>query len=872
MLRKTIFIAIIVLLTLVTMGTTGQAQEGSTTRPAPIRLKSITIPPDQPPKLPAGLTIDHFPPGTAGYYIVQFQGPIQEQWRKRLLDNDIEILDYLPDFAYKVRMKPRLLTEVRQMPGVAWVGIFQPAYKLSPELDRAGRTMVIIKTERGIAAQDVAEAVRAAGGNIARADGGVLRVMADGDAIAAIAHIPDVAWIEPFRMMEKHNDYGGGVIMGGQKANSKGYDGSTQVVAIADTGLGAGDPQNAHHDLAPERIKAIFDWPANDAPGCWIAHPDGPRDADSGHGTHTTLSIAGAGGPDGVGQGMAPTATVIVQAVEDFLDMTGQCGTRFADGYYLTGLPADLHALYRQAYDADARVHADPWGSDAAGDYTTDAAITDDFMWAHPDMLIAFSAGNNGIDANADGIVDEDSLSAPGTAKNVLTVGASENQRQDGYPCDKTLNYGNCAESGGKNAIFTYGDTWPEAFPAAPVAADRITGNPEQMAAFSSRGPTDDGRIKPDVVAPGTYVLSGYSDLYQQGYDAAPNPRDKVWQYDGWGYPLNDRYKYMGGTSMADALAAGAAVLVRDFYQKRYQHHASAALVKATLINSAVDLLDENNDGVNDNAFPIPNMIEGWGRIDVAAATDGASFFIDRGRALITGQSQEFTATVSRKNAPLKITLAWTDFPASPAASTTLVNDLDLIVTSPDGKTYRGNAFQNGWSVPDGEADRLNNVENVFVKRAAPGAWTIQVSAHSVPMGPQYFALVIDGASDLQVPDEADQAMHIGDIDGGSQWMKDGGRWQAAVTVTVLNMEQEGVARALVRGTWGNDRDAEFSCTTDSSGTCTFKSQPLDAGSEFVVFRVTDVLHDNLGYQPDENSDAEGDSDGEAIRIDRPSR
>ena len=73
----------------------------------------------------------------------------------------------------------------------------------------------------------------------------------------------------------------------------------------------------------------------------------------------------------------------------------------------------------------------------------------------------------------------------------------------------------------------------------------------------------------------------------------------------------------MGGTSMAAPLVAGGAAVVRDFYQKSRGHQASAALVKATLINSAVDLLDENNDGVFDNANPIPNMHEGWGRVDL---------------------------------------------------------------------------------------------------------------------------------------------------------------------------------------------------------------------------------------------------------------
>jgi hypothetical protein len=139
-------------------------------------------------------------------------------------------------------------------------------------------------------------------------------------------------------------------------------------------------------------------------------------------------------------------------------------------------------------------------------------------------------------------------------------------------------------------------------------------------------------------------------------------------------------------------------------------------------------------------------------------------------------------------------------------------------------------------------------------------------------MGPQYFALVIAGASDRQLSAETDEVMHIGDIDGSSHWLNDNGRWLAAATVTVMNSQSEGVARALVRGVWSNHKNMELTCTTDSSGVCVFNSQPLDAGSEFAVFRVIDVLHDRLGYQPDENNDADRDSDGEAIRINRPPR
>jgi hypothetical protein len=266
------------------------------------------------------------------------------------------------------------------------------------------------------------------------------------------------------------------------------------------------------------------------------------------------------------------------------------------------------------------------------------------------------------------------------------------------------------------------------------------------MASWSSRGPTDDSRIKPDVVAPGTWILSGFSERYQEGYGDPVNPQNGIYQWDGWGMPRNIAYKHMGGTSMSNPLAAGAATVVRDYYNKAFSYNASAALVKATIINSAVDMLDENNDGANDNDFPIPNNHEGWGRVNVANATDGSYLYVDNTAGLSTSGSVNYAYTAPG-GAPFKVSLVWSDYPSTASASINLVNDLDLVVTSPTGAIYRGNVFSGGWSQTGGSADRRNNVENVYVQSAAVGNWTVQVSGFNVPNGPQPFALVVDGAS-----------------------------------------------------------------------------------------------------------------------------
>jgi hypothetical protein len=247
-------------------------------------------------------------------------------------------------------------------------------------------------------------------------------------------------------------------------------------------------------------------------------------------------------------------------------------------------------------------------------------------------------------------------------------------------------------------------------------------------------------------VAPGTWILSTYSSLYQEGYGTTVNPRNNAFQLDGWGMPVNSFYKYFGGTSMSNPLTAGAATVVRDYYNKaRGVSNASAALVKATLINSAGDLLDENNDGANDNDFPIPNNHEGWGRVNLAVATDGTAEFVDNTTGLSTNGTATFNYNLAAGQ-PFKVTLVWTDYPSTESATTNLVNNLNLEVTGPGGVLYRGNVFSGGWSQTGGSADTLNNVENVYVQAPAAGTWTVTVRGANVPNGPQPFALVVDGS------------------------------------------------------------------------------------------------------------------------------
>lgn len=787
-----------------------------------VKLKAGTIGSGQEPVVAAGLTIDGYDPGERGMYIVQFAGSVEPVWRDGLTALGADVLDYLPDYAFKVRMTPEQAAQVTDWAFVNLVTLFQPAFKLDPALDLGGPRLYRVRIEADAdfaqAVADVAGAVSA----VVQQHAPFVRVLADDAQLAAVARLADVAWIENFTVAEKHNEYGGGAILGAIAVNAAGYDGATQILAVADTGLGRGSTPGAHLDIPPDRIINILNYPGDSSPGCYTIIDNGARDLNSGHGTHVAVSALGDGGPNGEARGVAPSARLVFQAVEDYVDFTDNCALVYADGYYLYGIPDALEDLFQGAYDAGARVHSNSWGAPVAGIYSSNSAAADDFIWRRPDMTIVYSAGNAGTDADADGFVDPDSLDAPATAKNVITVGASENDRAGNYACDTTLTYPSndpfqggqsCADMGGQNELGSYGDRWPQAFPVAPLSVDVTAGNPGQMAPFSSRGPTDDGRIKPDVVAPGTWVLSGYSQLSRQGYDDEPNSVDGRYQSDGWGMPLSDRYKYFGGTSMATPLVSGAATIVRDRYQRDFDHQASAALVKATLINTAVDLPDENNDGLDDNDFPIPNIHEGWGRVDLMAATQIAEF-VDESVGVLTAGAHRHTYFLA-PGSPFRVTLVWSDFPASEAAAVSLVNDLDLEVTSPAGETYLGNVFSGGWSQAGGAPDRVNNVENVFLPDAAGGEWSVVVRGHNVPSGSQPYALVVDGAVEtpsVEPVDEPPTVTITGPLNGASV--------EALVNITADATDDNGVARVefyVDGGLLGVDTAVPFVMNWDSS-------------------------------------------------------
>lgn len=712
------------------------------------------------------------PPITYGpghhYYLVDFIGPIKSEWLAALQANGGVLHEPIPPTGYIValdqpayerllsgphyvnsvthysadmRMSPELLDAIGADPllarGAVRGGPTAEAEAAAPAgVERVPATFLV----RFFDAKDLAlalPAIRNLGGIPTDPTLGstVITVgfepgaQALASKVEQLAHLHGVRSVEPHVLRQLRNDVAAR-LMAAQEVlapSGLGLSGRGEIVGVADSGLDTGDRDAIHPDFAG-RVAAIYSWPVA---ADWasvvtnVGGDDGPEDTRSGHGTHVAGSVCGDGTvaqplqSDPV-RGLAFEASLVFQAVEQRLEWTTtyrnayyQRYRRYPPEYGLAGLPVDLAQLFQQAYDAGVRIHNNSWGGGDFGAYDNYAEAVDRFIWEHKDFLILFAAGNDGADADRDGIVDEGSVTPPGTAKNCITVGAAESVRgRGGYQ-------------------LPYGQLWAGDYPANPLRSDKPADSADDIAAFSSRGPVRDGRVKPDLLAPGTNILSTRSQVLVSGVTP------------GWGaWSVSNKYMFNGGTSMATPLVTGAAAVVRHYLRSvKRRANPSAALIKATLIHGAQFRRYRHapTDGQLDFA-------QGWGHVNLAgvlAPPAGVSVrWYERQAGLRTGQSWKWSCWVTDTAVPLTFTLAWTDYPGSASVYPSLVNDLDLVVFSPSGQTFYGNSRpgQSG-----GTPDRVNNVERIIIPQPEAGRYTIRVRGFNVPRGPQDFALVYSG-------------------------------------------------------------------------------------------------------------------------------
>lgn len=637
------------------------------------------------------------------YHIVQFDSPILEEDERNLLSLGVTILDYFPDNAIIVRLNGADIEDLDRVPGTIATAPFFRELKIHPDFlssyENGGDPFsefnsMTIETFTG----ESIETELFLSGHVFERTTNTRYVVDLPVDLYRLMSIDGIKWIEPRSIMEIHNNVAEGIIDVDLVWDDLGLDGSGQMVGISDTGLDTGvDNHGTNGDIHADidNRATIRDWT-----GAGSLPDDG-----HGHGTHVTGSVAGNGARSGGSiKGMAYNASVFFQALE-------------TDTGFLNS-PSNLSQLFTQAYNGGARIHTNSWGSSSPalwGAYTSESYDVDWSQFYYPDLLILFSAGNDGNDGNSNGKVDPNSVSPPSTMKSGITVGASENLRS----------------SGGYQG--SWGSGWPMDFPANPINSDRPSNNSNGLAAFSSRGPLDDGRLKPDIVAPGTNILSMRSSLSSS---------------QGWG-PFNSSYVYYGGTSMSSPITAGMAALVREFYNVTLDMGSpSAALLKATILNGADDMAPGQYGAASATTKEIesrPDMDQGWGRINLKNSIDpdGKSLaFLDNSSGMGTGKNITRMFRVSSSDQELRLTLAWSDYPGSLFAGKQLINDLDLILEAPDGTIYNGNDLTAPF---DDSRDSINPVEGITIVNPQTGWWKVIVEGNNVPRGPQHFALVGTG-------------------------------------------------------------------------------------------------------------------------------
>jgi hypothetical protein len=645
---------------------------------------------------------------SAGAWVrVTFTDRITDVERDAVEAAGLGALQYVPTHSYLAYGSQAAADAAARVPGVASVRPVTPREKVASALGgRSGVVPVAVTAaalDNGLSAR-LAELGTVRGRFDPLGDGAiaVTEALVDAGAARALGTLPQVLSVGLSGRAWETEDEGSAQVLAGNVVEGQptpGYESFLAELGIDGSGVTMSVVDDGIDDTHPEftgRVQRLTYGPGTQGPA-------------EGHGTHVAGIVGGKGatvGPmrvrdgDGLlyGVGVAPGVTLIDQPAIQLTNTVGPTGDFPPEGGF-------------EVYTRDAvRAGAVGWNAswtDGGGvgvGYNANAAQLDaltrdaDFeTGGGQPFTFVFSAGNSGSGGGK-----TSRITSPKEAKNIIAVAASRSHR---------------------------------------------AGDVDRVASFSSRGPARDGRVVPTVTAPGETIVSARAStgvlctLPLSGVNDAP-PADGFTLYTG-----------CSGTSMAAPHVAGAVALIHDWWRERNGGaDSSPAMDRALLINSATDL------GRRD----IPNRDEGWGRVNLRALFDPATarVLVDQSVVLTDlDAAHSLTLAPADPSRPLRVTVVWTD-PAGAVGGEedrALVNDLDLTVTAADGSAYRGNNFVKGVSRTGGQADRVNNVENVFLDAPA-GTYQVDVAAFNLPADgapggdetDQDFALVLTNAVVVQ--------------------------------------------------------------------------------------------------------------------------
>lgn len=574
------------------------------------------------------------------------------------------VLRYIPDNMLIVKMEQAAINVLQSLNGVVSARAIETRDKIAGNIDWS-RTQSLsaevlrIQVYKAESLQTVLQIIEQRGliakKDIIRTTDRAIVALVSGSQIQQIAQIHEVEFIqkEP-RLSVSSGSYDGdavsnrclsqpapgfenGVVrVGFPLAWIRGLTGQGQRIAMADTGLDSGQLETLHSSLKGKvrsaQNFALF----------------GSGWADTvGHGTMVGNLMVGLG-PHGL-MGGSYGAQLVVQSIWS--------------GLNLILPPGDLKDLFAPAFAQGARIHVNAWlaEQDQLTAYDLYAEQIDDFVYQNPEFLILFASGNQSANLST--------VSTPGIAKNILTVGSSYG------PCDLR----------GKRGLTT---------------------------PWTAVGPLADGRRKPELVAPGSELRVLRSKLQPNG--GRSNPGET---------------QFVSGTSFSLPLVASAAAIARQQLQRRTQRTPSAALLKGLLMHSGRSVVDSR--------YPELDV----GRlVRLIGSKKTKIFWGSHINVSQTGEVKEHVVQIEKPGQKLKLTMTYSDLPASASASRALVNNLDVSVEDSSGTVLASGT------------DALNNDEQLTVHGLQVGTLKIKVIAKNLPLPlkkPQEYALVLQVEDDL---------------------------------------------------------------------------------------------------------------------------
>lgn len=676
-----------------------------------------------------------------GLWLVQFIAPAPEEWINQVTARNLQYISYLPHNAAVVFGSAKAIADAALLSSVQWTAPYD--YRLRPQPDLSGSGMsefVVQFVSMPGSAASVARLTNLSETVIKDIRLGPYRnlaVRATFETVRGFAQDPFVMAIElrgedlpsgereAIGVTNVHPIWGSPVLPDHngsiphkhaseyrQWLVSRGvWDTSAYRIAFADQGLdsgglranGLGDCGPIHPDLQRSDIQ----WKdfVGSSTFCVGGQANPGRD-NSAHGTAVIAMAVGNppcappydpstcsppaetrdSGTFFYGMGVAPKTGIIVQKISD--PIYGAAGTsevQWADDAIAKGATVQTHS--HNAYFSQQ------------GAYSTESQMYDQQV-RDKRLPIFVSAGN--ICGGAANYVNGDctqQVLSPATGKNVISVGGTESYRPD--------NLGSC----------------PSRLPQDAYASTF------KNVAYVSRRGTQDGRIKPEIVAPATRVsFANHSEH----------------DYRKWCFNINDgnstsyQYGIDSGTSFAAPQAAAAAVLI----DKSRNAYFSPALLKAALVGSSVSIMGGTDDytGLQLTARGVGTS-QGFGRLNLDAALDPnvTKTYLDESSWTPftgAGQLRSRTFQIADPSQKTVVVLAWSDVPAATGGGyfLTIVRDLDLEAVMNTCTTYVGNKLTVAEVSDPGSGcvkalpDYRNNVEMIIVPaNSGVGSFTVNV-------------------------------------------------------------------------------------------------------------------------------------------------